>query len=179
MSKIFLTADLHLGHENIIYHCRRPFKTKSEHDEALIRNYNSVVGQDDHVFILGDITFHKDEEKYISRLNGFKHIILGNHDKSKVWYGLLSKPELKIVRVCDVHTIKYNKEHVWCSHYPHRSWKNSSHGAYHAYGHCHGSLPDYNRSMDVGVDCNNYKPISIDKFLDKLKDKPMYDERNR
>lgn len=178
MGKVYLTSDLHIGHTNIIYHCRRPFPDKESHDETIISNYNSLVGKDDHVYLLGDITF-KGYEETISRLNGHKHIILGNHDVKKKWYGLMSKPELQIVRVVDTHLLKYNGEHIWLSHYPHRSWKNSSHGAYHAYGHCHGTMPPYNRSGDVGVDCNKFFPVLVDDFIEKLKDQPLYDERGR
>lgn len=182
MSKIFLTSDLHIGHTNIIYHCRRPFKNKEEHDDTIITNYNSLVGKDDHVYILGDVAWHGFEDE-ILKLNGHKHIILGNHDSSKKYYGFLGKPQYKVVRVVDTHLLKYrnsdNNElfHIWLSHYPHRSWKNASHGSFHAYGHCHGGIEDYRRSMDVGVDTNNFYPILVDDFINKLKDKPIFDER--
>ena len=40
---IFFTADLHLGHDNIRRHCRRPFGTVEEMDEAIIANWNGAV----------------------------------------------------------------------------------------------------------------------------------------
>lgn len=183
MGETFLTADLHIGHEKIIYHCRRPFENKAEHDEIIIKNYNDTVGKDDHVYILGDITY-KQHEHLIERLNGWKHIILGNHDVAKNYYGMMSDPKYKIICVKDVHFLKYRmvdeegksfKRHVWLSHYPHRSWKNSYHGSYHAFGHCHGTMPNHGRSMDVGVDCHDFKPIHVEDFFNKLKDQPYGD----
>ena len=43
MSKTFLTADLHLGHENIIKYENRPFPDKEAMDAAIIKNWNNVV----------------------------------------------------------------------------------------------------------------------------------------
>ena len=48
--KVFYIADLHLGHNNIIKHCNRPFKDYKEMDEVLINNWNNVVGENDTVF---------------------------------------------------------------------------------------------------------------------------------
>lgn len=172
MSEIWLTADLHIGHQNIIYHCRRPFKDKFEHDSTIIKNYNEVVGIDDHVYILGDVCFDGFEVENLKQLKGNKHIILGNHDKKKKLLQCLAIPECRVVEIVDIKMLKTNGLHVWLSHYPHRSWKNSFHGSYHAFGHCHGTMDDYGRSTDVGVDCWNYYPVNLNTFIDKLKDKP-------
>jgi calcineurin-like phosphoesterase family protein len=82
MSQIFLTSDSHFGHFNVIKYCNRPFTTVEEMNEALIANWNAVVGQEDIVFHLGDFSFHERYvEEFLSRLNGYKFLILGNHDK--------------------------------------------------------------------------------------------------
>ena len=80
---IFFTADLHLGHENVIQFCKRPFATTDEMDEALIGNWNSTVKAKDEVYILGDLTMRPAAEahSYLTRLNGRKYFIRGNHDR--------------------------------------------------------------------------------------------------
>ncbi len=83
MSKIWFTSDTHYYHSNIIKYCNRPYKDVEEMNEALIRNFNAVVRPEDTVYHLGDFGFsHVDKLKYIlSRLNGNKVLIYGNHDK--------------------------------------------------------------------------------------------------
>jgi calcineurin-like phosphoesterase family protein len=69
--------------------------------------------------------------------------------------------------VLDVRSLKHEKRLVWMSHYAHRVWPSSHKGSYHIYGHTHGVLPDHRRSHDVGVDANNYAPVSFEE-LDQL-----------
>ena len=73
-------ADLHLGHENMAK--RRGFSTVEEHDEHIIAQWNSVVHKRDVTYILGDVTMEKSSPyPLLDRLNGIKHIVLGNHDR--------------------------------------------------------------------------------------------------
>lgn len=58
---------------------------------------------------------------------------------------------------------------VFLSHYPHRSWNKKFHGSIHVYGHVHGALPDHDRSTDVGVDCWDFKPVSLEQILEYFK----------
>ena len=52
-TRVFYIADTHFGHANIIKHCNRPFESAEEMDAKMIRNWNSVVGVDDVVFVVG------------------------------------------------------------------------------------------------------------------------------
>ncbi len=80
MSIVRFIADLHLGHENMAK--RRGFSTVEEHDEHVIVKWNSVVYKRDVTYILGDVTMEKSAPYYLlDRLNGIKHIVLGNHDR--------------------------------------------------------------------------------------------------
>jgi calcineurin-like phosphoesterase family protein len=88
---IWLAADLHIGHTNIIkYQPERldilalpADATVDEHDEALIKRWNSVVSGWDEVLFLGDLAMgqrHLNIPK-TAQLNGRKTIIApGNHD---------------------------------------------------------------------------------------------------
>ena len=51
---IYYIGDMHLGHENVIKYDNRPFATIEEMDATLIDNWNRVVTEEDHVYILGD-----------------------------------------------------------------------------------------------------------------------------
>ena len=83
---VYFTSDLHLGHENVIKLCNRPFDSIEEMDAALIRNWNRKVTNGDTVYVLGDLIYKskKPPEEYLRQLKGKKHLIVGNHDRS--WY---------------------------------------------------------------------------------------------
>lgn len=80
---IWLTSDTHFFHRNIISYCNRPYADVDEMNEGLIANWNAVVAPDDEVFHLGDFAFGAFTKvaSIASRLNGNKHLILGNHDR--------------------------------------------------------------------------------------------------
>jgi len=80
----FFTADTHFGHANIINYSNRPFATVEEMNETLIRSWNSTVSPEDCAYILGDFAYRsaKPIEEYLKRLNGEKHLLSGNHERS-------------------------------------------------------------------------------------------------
>ncbi len=80
MSIVRFIADLHLGHTNMALH--RGFSSVEEHDEHIIAKWNSVVTKRDITYILGDVTMEKSAPyPLLDRMNGVKHIVLGNHDR--------------------------------------------------------------------------------------------------
>ena len=84
--KIFLIGDMHFMHKNIIKYCNRPFANVEEMTESLIKNWNSVVGKSDIVYVVGDFALCG-KQKIIeigNRLNGRKRLILGNHDGASI-----------------------------------------------------------------------------------------------
>ena len=83
-NKVWVISDTHFHHRNILkYEAEsRPFANRDEMDEILIERWNERVGANDVVFHLGDFalagkTITRD---IISRLNGRKFLLLGNHD---------------------------------------------------------------------------------------------------
>jgi calcineurin-like phosphoesterase family protein len=82
--RLFVTSDQHFSHGKILQYANRPFKTIEEHDEELIKRWNGVVGEGDTIICLGDfsMTSHNNAKKILSRLNGRKILIRGNHDRS-------------------------------------------------------------------------------------------------
>ena len=84
--KIFLIGDCHFEHRNIINYCSRPFANVEEMNEILIKNWNSVVGKNDIVYVDGDFALCG-KQKIIEigqRLNGRKRLIMGNHDQASI-----------------------------------------------------------------------------------------------
>lgn len=84
--KIFLIGDCHFMHRNIIKYCNRPFDNVEDMTEQLIKNWNSVVGANDIVYVVGDFALCG-KQKIIEigqRLNGRKRLILGNHDQASI-----------------------------------------------------------------------------------------------
>ena len=68
-------GDEHLGHANIIRLSHRPFNDVDTMDKVLINNWNSVVTDDDDVYILGDLIFKttKGYDYYLKQLNCYKN----------------------------------------------------------------------------------------------------------
>ena len=166
--KTFFTSDTHFGHKNMTNegknYSNRPYDTIVQMDEAMIANWNSVVGQDDEVYHLGDFAMGKTPVPTIlGRLNGKKHLIWGNHDSEqtrKLPHWESSQPYLEIYLE--------GKKIILC-HYAMRVWNKSHGGALMFYGHSHGSLPGNDQSCDVGVDCFNYIPSTLTQIMCHLK----------
>jgi len=170
----FFTADTHFGHANILKYCSRPFKSVEAMDEALIKNWNRRVGPDDTVWHLGDFTMAGGVErvrKYKDRLNGRIHLVWGNHDKrsSEVSALFESTHDLTKIHFSEAGVVG---QAVLC-HYAMRVWGASHRGVWHLYGHSHGTLPDDNQalSLDIGVDCWDYSPVSVQQIAARMKQK--------
>lgn len=162
-SNIFFTADLHIGSKNIIGYCNRPYKSVEEMNEALINNWNSVVTNRDTIWMLGDMIWgHQNYKHVLPMLNGQKFLILGNHDTEQVYRKM--QIDGLIQGMYKGKSITVDGQYIYLSHYPHRSWNRSFHGAWHLYGHVHNTCPDYGLSTDVGVDKWNYTPVSFEQL---------------
>ena len=158
----FFTADEHYGHGNIIRYCRRPFLTASEMDEDLIRRHNEVVGAEDIVVHAGDFALGSPSkaQAYAGRLKG-RHIFLrGSHDR---W---LLEPSMQIWE-CSI-----EGQQVVVCHYAMRVWPRSHYGSWQLFGHSHGKLPPIGKQWDVGVDNNDFYPLSFDRIREIMKDLP-------
>ena len=83
---IWLTSDLHLFHNKEFIYEPRGFASIEAMNEAIERNWNDTVNNDDEVYILGDLMVggkavsNEVGMEVVRRLKGKKHIIIGNHD---------------------------------------------------------------------------------------------------
>lgn len=179
---LWFTSDLHINHQNIIRFCNRPWKTTEEMDEALINNWNSVVGKDDIVFNLGDFAFAPNSKwkDVLNQLNGHHYLILGNHDITR-WPG--DRIMELFERVENQMLLKIDGRFVYLNHYPFLcyggSWRGLQNAVYALHGHVHSgpnsSGKDSDRlnilfpyQYDVGIDNNNYTPISWEQIQEKI-----------
>lgn len=117
----------------------RPFRNVEEHDNALINNWNAAVKPDDDVWILGDIGWHVAEKiaEIFNKLNGKKHLCVGNHDKKLLKNRLVRD---LFVEICDYKELKIGDTNIVLSHYPIPCFNGHFYGAYHLYGHVHNSF---------------------------------------
>jgi calcineurin-like phosphoesterase family protein len=166
---IFFTSDQHYGHKNIIKYANRPFASVDEMNETLIENHNKTVGHRDIVWMLGDFAFMQPNriKQVLQRLNGQKNLVLGNHDKGIAKHRREYIGEGLFNAIYDAKELNWEGQHICLFHYGGRVWNKSHRGSWMLYGHSHGSLPPFGKSVDVGVDDKNitdeYRPVSFDE----------------
>lgn len=171
---IFFTADEHYGHENIIKYCNRPFQNVSEMDAELIRRHNEMVCQSDTVIHAGDFTLKNRTmaNEYIKQLNGHHTFLKGSHD-----YWIEHNDARKILEM------KINGRYIVICHYALRVWPRSHYNSWMLFGHSHGTLPPIGKQWDIGVDNNNFYPVSFDRIEEIMNNQPdnpnLIKERNR
>lgn len=176
----FLTADTHFGHENIIRYCNRPFANADEMNRVLIQNWNSVVHPRDIVWHLGDFAIGKTDAEVAEifrSLNGTIKLLIGNHDVDRKGRLIQSLARLPWQTPPSHYAeIKHDKKRIILSHYAGMTWNNAHHGSYQAFGHSHGQLKSLPRSLDVGVDAQNFRPISVEEFIRQADESVLHAE---
>ena len=166
---IYFSADTHFNHANIIKYCNRPFSSVEEMNEALIEKWNNKVKDNDQIYILGDLIFGNglQANDILNKLNGKKFFIKGNHDpflKDKNF----NRSLLEWIK--DYYVLKVNKQKIVLFHYPIAEWDGKFHGSIHLYGHVHNNPFPYElgRTYNVGVDVNNFEPVSLEEILERI-----------
>lgn len=171
-------------------------------NQAIVKGINSKVKYDDVLYHLGDWSFGG-----IEQIWGFRkqincqniHLIFGNHDHHIEDNKLLKNPDTNH-HVKELHsqnlfastqyvkTIKAGGVRIFMSHFAHRVWDKSHHGAIHLYGHSHSTLEEtpYGKSMDVGIDnyyrlFGKYEPFSLTQVLEIMnkRDVKLVDHHNK
>jgi calcineurin-like phosphoesterase family protein len=90
MPAIFLVSDTHFGHAGVCKFLRddgtklRPWDNPEDMDEEMVKRWNETVRPKDKVYHLGDVVINRKALKTLSRLNGEKVLIKGNHDIFKL-----------------------------------------------------------------------------------------------
>lgn len=166
MAEKWFISDTHFFHENIITYCGRPFKDAQQMNEFMINEWNKVVMPGDKVYHLGDVAcgYGGDDQvvgNLLSRLNGKKRLIVGNHDniKSPSLHRHFEKIELWCGR----------KEWGFtCSHIP-LPLEHLRDGLFCVHGHIHNALKEDPHYINVCVEHHLYAPVHIDEILRQIK----------
>jgi calcineurin-like phosphoesterase family protein len=177
----WFTADLHLGHRNIIDYCGRPFSDAEAMNRALVDGWNNTVAGEDEVWILGDFALGKLAETLplVRELHGRKFLLAGNHDRC--WFGHGRRAEGWTGRYLDAgfdevhqgeleHRVGNTK--VLLCHFPYRGDSHDhdryrehrpvDRGSWLLHGHVHERWAQRGRMINVGVDATGFRPISVD-----------------
>lgn len=192
LEKIFFTADNHFGHSNIIQYTNRPFNSVVEMDRVMINNWNAMIGPDDIVFHLGDFCLGDNDKakEYFSKLNGLIFILNTHFHHDKYWLpkeisfleadiysnfnngrgGAAVKflPPIEVLEFEELGDGKHPLVIVLC-HYPLAVWDRKHYGSIHLHGHNHGRYIGEGKIMDVGVDCNDFYPVSFNSIFEAMK----------
>jgi len=173
MANHFFISDLHLGHANILNFTQldgvtpvRDFAHVDEMHDTMIKKWNAVVRQEDHVHILGDVVMNKAALPLLDEFNGHKRIILGNHDPFDSADYLKYVDKLYGVRVMKGAVFTHVPVHP--ASLNDRSWKVNVHGHLHNnfVQDAHGA-PDP-RYINVCCEVLNYTPISLEELREKI-----------
>ena len=156
---IYFIADTHFNHRNIIEYCNRPFKDTNEMNEHIIQKWNTVVKENDIVYHLGDVGFGTTEmlKELVSRLNGTKILLRGNHDFKRGVNGW------KEVGFSEVYKKRIELENLVLTHAP---IEIVDIGKINVFGHIHDKPSDerFNKDNHICVSCDvvDYMPQMIE-----------------
>jgi len=167
---IFYTSDQHIKQSNVAK--RRGFGSVEEHDDHLAHQWDSVVGEDDVVFLLGDVSAKKGPSvlEWVAQRTGTKHLISGNHDPVHPMHNTAVVHMTDWLEVFD--TIQPFALHsldgieFLLSHFPYEAWGDGparpgsrynqyrlpDHGMPLLHGHTHGKETGHSSMLHVGVD---------------------------
>ena len=173
---VFFTSDLHLGHENVLRLCGRPFGDVEEMDNAIIRNWNQKVKKRDTVYILGDVVWDKRRvAPLMESLAGKKILIMGNHDTPWAKKEAIRPLFEEVVPYLEIRLEGFP---VTLCHYPMLEWKGSREDpphriGFHIHGHIHNRVADeytplYRQfnALNAGVDINGFSPVTFEELME-------------
>ena len=172
--KTYVTSDLHFGHKNIMTFCpvtRARFRGDVDYmTEAMITEWNDKVEPEDTVYILGDVAFMSGSVagRTVSRLNGTKILIEGNHDRKTLQDATFRRAFAEVHQYLN---ITYDGHKIVMFHYPIAEWDQMHRGALHFHGHLHGGKSGLEkfRAFDVGMDSTGEIVVSMEYAINRIK----------
>jgi len=150
MSKTWVYSDPHFSHANICKFTKydgsklRPWDDVNEMDEEMITWYNDLVGDQDRVYILGDVAFSAAKMKRaVGQLKGRKVLVPGNHEPPKMrkYFDLFDDVRGYVVKK------GFIMSHIPIHEQSLSRWKLNIHGHLHA-----NQIMSYPEDFDVNQD---------------------------
>lgn len=178
MNKIWLSSDWHFGHDREFIWRPRGFSSVSEHDDELIERHNSMVDEEDDVYILGDLTLGNIEhgKKCIQHMKGKLHIILGNHctlNRQAMYHDCENVVDMKYADM-----LKYKGYHFFMCHFPtltgNLERESLKQVTCNLFGHTHSKekfYQDIPYLYNVAVDAHDCYPVSLDEVIEDMEAK--------
>ena len=172
MGKIWLTSDLHFGHDQDFIWAPRNYNSVLEMNEGILGNMRRLVGWDDDIYILGDCWLKISNEagiRFLEQIPGRKHVIAGNHDTNNRIAAMEEAEDIDFIGYgfrCKIQ--KYN---FFMSHYPTITANTDNSKVWNLSGHTHHKerfefLPYciYN----VALDAHNNEPVEIEEIISDI-----------
>jgi calcineurin-like phosphoesterase family protein len=156
---IFYIADTHFGHNNILKYTRGRFGSIEEHDEHIVERWNDTVRASDKIYLLGDVVINRRCIPILSRLNGRKVLVRGNHDlfHLKDWL-----PYFEDIKGCSVSPHGFIATHIPVHPDTLTRWSANVHG------HLHDEKIADTRYICVSCEQVDYTPVPVETILKRI-----------
>lgn len=163
MTRVWFIADTHIRHKRVIQH-RPEFSTMEEHDETILANLCAMVGKRDTLFILGDSALSLEGHVLLSKVPGYKRLILGNHCVERDGCRVSNIHHLYDRIDGDVSYSQRESLKYWLSHVP--IHPEELRGKINIHGHGHRHIIQDERYISVSAENTDYKPVSFEEIRD-------------
>lgn len=174
---IYCSSDYHFLHDREFIYKPRGFTSIEEMDNEIIKRHNSIITQEDDVYLLGDLLLGGQQiEKglqLIAQLNGKLHLVRGNHDSDVRWAVYQELPN--VVEQKNAIYLNYRKYHFYLSHFPtltsNLEKESLKQATLNLYGHTHQKtnfFEDRPYMYHCGVDSHNCYPVLLDDIIKEM-----------
>lgn len=165
--RVFVIGDTHFDHRNILKYNGRPYRTIWGMNRSIIHKWNDTVRPQDQIFFLGDFASPWSNIGYfITRLNGRKTFITGNHDQ-------------KLRHTQSSAVIEYLGYRFLLIHNP--AHKPPEWSGWTIHGHVHNNdlekFPYIDRTMkriNVSADVIGFRPVSLHRITETIEMMKQY-----
>lgn len=174
--EVFITSDLHIGHNVKFIYGPRGFSSIEEMNEAIIERWNKIIQPRDTVILLGDVMLGDNEKsiEYVKQLNGSINFYAGDHDSEK---------RIEMLNALDNWTYqgvaggaKIYGYNFYFSHFPTITSSLNNDASLekiliNVHGHTHSKQKffyDVPYMYNAALDAHNCTPVFLDDMLDDI-----------